>query len=72
MKHAADRDLTDLLKNAPHGEDKVLAMPVVGKLLAPGEKTARPFHERLFYFFAYMNLVLVFIITFISARWRWW
>lgn len=72
MKHAAGRDLTALLAAAPHGEDKILAMPVVGKLLAAGEETRRPFHERLFYFFAYMNLVLVFVITFVIALWRWW
>jgi len=71
-KHNAGRDLTDLLETAPHGEDKILTMPVVGQLLATGEKVKRPFHERLFYFFAYMNLVLVFVITFIIALWRWW
>ena len=72
MKHSAGRDLTGLLETAPHGEDKILAMPVAGQLLATGEKVRRPFHERLFYFFAYMNLVLVFVITFIIALWRWW
>ena len=72
MKHSAGRDLTGLLETAPHGEDKILAMPVVGQLLATGEKVRRPFHERLFYFFAYMNLVLVFVITFVIALWRWW
>jgi predicted heme/steroid binding protein/uncharacterized membrane protein len=72
MKHSAGRDLTGLLETAPHGEDKVLAMPVVGQLLATGERAERPFHERLFYFFAYMNLVLVFVITFVIALWRWW
>jgi predicted heme/steroid binding protein len=72
MKHSAGRDLTGLLETAPHGEDKVLAMPVVGRLLADGEQIKRPFHERLFYFFAYMNLVLVFVITFVIALWRWW
>jgi len=71
-KHSAGRDLTGLLETAPHGEDKVLAMPVVGQLLANGEQIKRPFHERLFYFFAYMNLVLVFVITFVIALWRWW
>ncbi len=71
-KHNAGRDLTDLLKTAPHGEDKILSLPPVGRLLATGEKATRPFHERLFYFFAYMNLVLVFVITFIIALWRWW
>ena len=71
-KHAAGNDLTEMLKNAPHGDDKVLAMPIVGKVLATGEALQRPFHERLFYFFAYMNLVLVFVITFVIALWRWW
>ena len=71
-KHAAGSDLTGILKTAPHGDDKILAMPQVGKLLASGEKPKQPFHVRLFYFFAYMNLVLVFVITFIIALWRWW
>ena len=71
-KHAAGNDLTDILKNAPHGEDKITAMPRVGKLLAPSEKAEQPFHIKLFYFFAYMNLVLVFVITFVIALWRWW
>ena len=72
MKHAAGNDLTDFLKSAPHGEDKILTLPQVGKLLVAEAKSRRPFHERLFYFFAYMNLVLVFVITFIIALWRWW
>lgn len=72
MKHAAGNDLTDILSTAPHGEDKILAMPLVGKLLAPAEKPRRPFHMKLFYFFAYMNLILVFVITFVIALWRWW
>jgi len=71
-KHGAGSDLTDILKNAPHGEEKVLAMPQVGRLLATGEKSVQPFHVRLFYFFAYMNLVLVFVIIFVIALWRWW
>jgi predicted heme/steroid binding protein/uncharacterized membrane protein len=72
MKHAAGNDLTEMLKNAPHGEDKVLAMLQVGMLTAPDHKPRRPFHERLFYFFAYMNLVLVFVIVFVISLWRWW
>jgi predicted heme/steroid binding protein/uncharacterized membrane protein len=71
-KHAAGNDLTDILKTAPHGEDKMLAMPRVGTLLAPTEKPKQPFHMKLFYFFAYMNLILVFVITFVIALWRWW
>lgn len=72
MKHAAGNDLTDMLKNAPHGEDKVIAMPQVGRLVPSGDKPRPPFHVRLFFFFAYMNLVLVFVITFVIALWRWW
>jgi predicted heme/steroid binding protein len=72
MKHAAGNDLTDILKTAPHGEEKILAMPQVGTLLAATETPRQPFHVRLFYFFAYMNLALVFVITFIIALWRWW
>jgi predicted heme/steroid binding protein len=72
MKHAAGNDLTAILKTAPHGEDKVLAMPRVGTLLAPSEKPKLPFHMKLFYVFAYMNLILVFVITFVIALMRWW
>jgi predicted heme/steroid binding protein len=71
-KHNAGNDLTDLLKTAPHGEEKVLAMPAVGTLRITSEKTQRPFHERLFYFFAYMNLAITFLIVFVIALWRWW
>jgi predicted heme/steroid binding protein/uncharacterized membrane protein len=72
MKHGAGTDLTSMLKLAPHGEDKVLAMPQVGTLVLSAEKPKQPFPLRLFYFFAYMNLVLVFVITFVIALWRWW
>jgi len=72
MKHTAGNDLTEMLKHAPHGEDKILAMPQAGCLLATEQTAVRPFHERLFYVFAYMNLVLVFVITIIIALWRWW
>lgn len=71
-KHAAGNDLTDMLKNAPHGEDNVLSLPVVGRLLDASDEIKQPFHVRLFFFFAYMNLALVFVITFVIALWRWW
>jgi predicted heme/steroid binding protein len=71
-KHLAGSDLTDALKTAPHAEDKILAMPEVGKLIAAGQKIQRPLPERVFYFFAYLNLVFVFLITFVIALWRWW
>ncbi len=71
-KHAAGNDLTAFLANAPHGADKILAMPQVCTILTIAEVPRRPFHERLFYFFAYMNLALVFVVIFIIALWRWW
>jgi predicted heme/steroid binding protein/uncharacterized membrane protein len=72
-KHAAGQDMTDLLKTAPHGEEKILAMPLAGQLLlTTNQAQKQPFHEKLFYFFAYMNLVLTFVIVFIIALWRWW
>ncbi len=70
-KHLAGNDLTDALKIAPHNEEKVLAMRHVGKLIISEVKAVRPFHERIFYFFAYMNLVFVFLIVFVIALMRW-
>ncbi len=70
-KHNAGSDLTELLNTAPHGEEKVLAMPTAGRLTIAAVKVPRPFHERLFYFFAYMNLVFTFLIVFVIALWRW-
>ncbi len=71
-KHNAGLDMTDILKTAPHTEEKILAMPVAGNLILTAEKPLLPFHVRLFYFFARMNLVFTFIIVFIVALWRWW
>jgi predicted heme/steroid binding protein/uncharacterized membrane protein len=70
-KHAAGNDLTSALKTAPHGEEKVLCMPLVGRLLEEQE-LKKPAHIRVFYFFAYMNLVLIFGIVFVISLWRWW
>jgi predicted heme/steroid binding protein len=70
-KHSAGNDLTEILKTAPHGEEKILAMKKVGELKPTAETQLRPFHERVFYFFAYMNLVFVFLIIFVIALMRW-
>ena len=71
-KHRAGDDLTDILKTAPHGEDKILKMPEMGELLLMGTKVEKPTFEKVFYFMAYMNLIFVFLITFVIALWRWW
>jgi predicted heme/steroid binding protein len=70
-KHSTGIDLTDALKSAPHGEEKVLTMPIVGRLLMEKE-VKKPPHIIIFYFMAYMNLVLIFAIVFIISLWRWW
>ena len=72
MKHHAGTDLSEMLKLAPHGDDKVLAMPQVGMCVESDRKPERPLYEKVFYFFAYMNLILVFVIIFVISLWRWW
>lgn len=71
-RHPAGTDLTGVLKLAPHGEDKVLAMPVVARLADAGTALPPPLHQRVFFFMAYMNLGMVFAIVLILALWRWW
>ncbi|MBI5213564.1 MAG: hypothetical protein HY957_09410 [Nitrospirae bacterium] len=71
-KHLAGHDLTDALKTAPHGEEKILSMPEAGILVEAGQKEAKPMPVKIFYIMAYTNLVFVFLITFIIALWRWW
>ncbi|HAK88392.1 MAG: cytochrome B5 [Nitrospirae bacterium GWC2_46_6] len=71
-KHLAGHDLTDALKTAPHGEEKILSMPEAGILVEAGVKETRPMPVKIFYIMAYTNLVFVFLITFIIALWRWW
>jgi len=71
-KHPAGMDLTDAIRQAPHGTEKIDAMPLVGKLVERSGKSERPTHQKVFYFFAYMNLALVFLIVFVISLWRWW
>ncbi len=70
-RHKAGKDLSDVLKQAPHDEEKVLGMPLVGELDL-SEIGKRPLQERVFYFLAYFNLGIVLLITLILALWRWW
>ncbi|GFE57693.1 CopD family protein [Geobacter sp. AOG1] len=71
-RHQAGIDLTEALSQAPHGEDRVLAMPRIGTLVLDAVKVKPPLHVRVFYFMAYMNLTMVFLITLVVALWRWW
>lgn len=70
-RHQAGADLTDVLSQAPHGEDKILALPQIGKLRATEEPALSP-PQRLFFAMAYMNLGFVLLIILILACWKWW
>jgi predicted heme/steroid binding protein len=70
-KHQAGNDLTNFLKTAPHGEEIILQIPGVAELVPLETTVEKPTHEKVFYFMADMNLVFVFLITFIIALWRW-
>lgn len=69
-RHNAGIDLTEALKQAPHGPDKVSAMKEIGLLIAVGHQKLA-LHEKVFYFMAYMNLTIVLVIILILTLWRW-
>jgi predicted heme/steroid binding protein len=71
-KHQAGFDLTDALKLAPHGEDRVFRLPVVKKAGGPAAPGPKPPHLKAFYFMAFLNLFFVFGVLLIIALWRWW
>ncbi|MBF0472328.1 MAG: CopD family protein [Nitrospirae bacterium] len=71
-RHLAGNDLTAALEEAPHGEEMITAMPIVGVMNTSEVKLKKPLHERIFYFFAYFNLLIMFLIIFIISMWRWW
>jgi predicted heme/steroid binding protein len=70
MKHQSGSDLTALLTNAPHGEEKLENLTVAGSFdaaLKPGKTVP----QKIFHFVAYMNLALVFLVLLTIAWWRW-
>ncbi|MFZ2948641.1 MAG: CopD family protein [Desulfuromonadaceae bacterium] len=69
-RHTAGVDLTEALKLAPHGREKVTDLTPVGELVAAAPRLV-PLHERVFFFMAHMNLTIVFIIVLILSLWRW-
>jgi predicted heme/steroid binding protein len=70
-RHKAGEDLSDMLNQAPHDEEKVLKMPFAGEL-ALSKKDGKPLKVKVFYFLAYFNLAIVLLITLVLALWRWW
>ena len=69
-RHNAGEDMTEALKLAPHGAEKVALLREVGALAGEVGRKA-PLHERVFFFMAFMNLSIVFLIVLILALWRW-
>lgn len=70
-KHLAGSDLTDALRHAPHGEDRITALPVVGRFVAAEAPPGVPLHVKGFYVMTYLNLGLVVAILFVISLWRW-
>lgn len=70
-RHNAGMDLTSVLSQAPHGEDKVFSIPIVSSLVASANPSGGFDHKKVFLFMAYMNLISVFLIIFIMALWKW-
>lgn len=69
-RHNAGADLTEALTQAPHGADKIALMKEVGVFIADAPRK-KELHEKVFYFMAYMNLIIVFCIVLILSLWRW-
>jgi predicted heme/steroid binding protein len=72
QRHKAGIDLTEMLKQAPHSEDKIFEMPLIGKLVPLRKQKERVHHEKVFYFMARLNLIIVILIIIILALWAWW
>lgn len=69
-RHNSGGDLTGDLPMAPHDAAVMERLPVVGNYVE-GEKDNGNIPIKVFYFIAYMNLTIVFLILFIIALWRW-
>ncbi len=70
MKHLAGGDMTEMLPKAPHGQEKLDGLKVIGTFDS-SMKPPKTIYQKIFYFVAYMNLTYVFLVLFIIAYWRW-
>jgi predicted heme/steroid binding protein len=70
MKHLAGTDLTDAIKRAPHGEEKLEVAKAAGTFNLETKPSLTPY-QKAFYVVAYMNLTIVFIVLGTIAFWRW-
>jgi len=70
FQHHSGEDLTEAIKMAPHGVEKLERLKVAGRH-EPGVVQGETPVLKVFYFMAYMNLVVVFVVLFVVALWRW-
>lgn len=70
VKHSSGQDLTDFIAKAPHGDEKLEGLKVIGPYDA-GRRPPKSPAQKVFYFVAYMNLVIVFCVLIVIAFWRW-
>jgi predicted heme/steroid binding protein len=68
-RHAAGNDQTPAISQAPHGEEKLDAFPVVGTVV-PSVGDHSPPCERGFYFMAYLNLGIVAAVLLVLTLWH--
>lgn len=68
-RHKAGQDLTEYIKQAPHGLEILSGFKKVGQLSPPDPGT--PLIVRIFTVNAYLNLIACFLIILILAMWRW-
>jgi hydroxylamine dehydrogenase len=74
--HVAGQDLTKKLQDAPHGEEVLDKFPVVAELsqaqpVLPGSADRPRGVRKTYIIFAYVNLVLVFLILLCVGAWLW-
>jgi len=70
MRHLAGDDLTVMLRQAPHGPEKLDGFPKAGTLDTTGSRP-KNIPKAIFYVLAYINLVMVFLVLAVIALWRW-
>jgi len=71
-RHTAGSDLTESLKDAPHGEEVLEKVKFISKLLQQkGEVKKKLIPVRkVFVVMAYINLIIIFLIIFCISVWR--
>jgi len=72
MRHLAGMDLSEAIKQAPHGPEKLEAFLQAGTYDPDASHPAANRPKAAFYVMAYLNLGLVFVVLGIVALWRWW